>query len=1097
MLTSILSLAIVINELMPSNAGMVMSPAVNFDSWIELYNPTDEAVDLSGMYLSDDPNNLTFWQMPSDIGTIPAKGFLVVWLGSSDIKSNHAPFKLDCDGGTICLSDRSGQLITSMDYPEALSRTAYARTTDGGSEWGWTSIPTPGATNATALFAQERLDAPVVNEGSQLFTGKLTVKVTIPEGATLMYTTDGSLPTLTGGTAKKSVYGMFTVTNTTDYTFRLFQDGFLPSVPVVRSYIKTDNHYPIPVVSIVGDRTFFTDPKIGIDCNGDGTNGKTGNGQDVPRNYNMPWDRPVNISYIGTDGGMLFNQDVNISVSGGWSRSYSVRSFKLKASKVFDGQNHFDFPFFLQKPFVRSKTMLLRNGGNDTYLHNSRFMDAAMQTVVERSGIDVDAQAYEPVVEYVNGKCRGVLNLREANNDKFAYANFGYDDEELDMFENFVMKLGDKVVLNRIFELGDHINDPGAYDELKQWLDIDEFTNYMAVELFLCNDDWPNNNIKGYRKRDDGRYRFILFDLDTAFGQLSSTKNPFTHFENFSSTKFIRFFLNLLGHDEYRKKFIDTFCIVAGSVFEKNRACDIVNALAERISPVKAMTGDNYSPDACASYINNKLQSHIDDMTSCLQQFKYMKLSGVARQNVTLSADISGADIYINGMEVPYATFRGPLFPPVTLEAKAPIGYTFSEWRKSTVSSIQVIKPNDTWKYYDNGELTYSNWKTTGYNDASWNSGEAPLGYKMNGVKTTISYGSDSQRKNPTTYFRKSFTLNVEPSPSDVFQLNYQLDDGCVVWVNGQEAGRVNMPSGTVSYNTFSSTYAGNDPLVGTLSLSPSLFAKGSNVIAVEVHNTSYTSGDLFWAAELLTSLGASSDETVLDEPVIDLPEGSSIRLTACFTPLTDAERKAQGIKPVCINEVSAANGIYVNEYFKRNDWIELYNTTDKDIDLEGMYLSDNPDNPKKYKISNLNSQFSNLIPAHGYLIVWCDKLEPLSQLHAPFKLDADGGDVLLTAADGSWSDHLSYTAMESDETIGRYPDGSRQVITMNVPTIAKANISGSYATTVEQPEQTGIREVIARQQGSTQVYNLKGQAVKGALSPGVYIKNGRKIIIR
>ena len=78
MLSSILSIALVINELMASNAGSVMSPAYNFDSWIELYNPTSQAIDLSGMYLSDDADNLKRWQMPNNVGSVPAKGFRVV-----------------------------------------------------------------------------------------------------------------------------------------------------------------------------------------------------------------------------------------------------------------------------------------------------------------------------------------------------------------------------------------------------------------------------------------------------------------------------------------------------------------------------------------------------------------------------------------------------------------------------------------------------------------------------------------------------------------------------------------------------------------------------------------------------------------------------------------------------------------------------------------------------------------------------------------------------------------------------------------------------------------------------------------------------------
>ena len=1117
---------LVINELMASNAGMVMSPAINFDSWIELYNTTDKSINLAGMYLSNDKNNLTLWQMPSDVGSVPAKGFLVVWLGSDDIKSNQAPFKLDCDGGTIYLSDKNGQLVTSEVYPEAKSRTAYARTTDNGDSWGWTSTPTPGETNITAIFASQRLDAPVVNLGSQLFSGSLNVKVDIPEGATLMYTTDGSLPTapkvadegvspwidyvqngdsegpecvslisrdaegggdkarivdgagynnsrgikihslanaandwsaqffvytpdhiwqsgeryrfrfkvradkaarittqthgaphdyISGGVldgsynvttqwqeityegvitdeqtgssynwqtgqstgarmqsivfnlnverkdnyyyfddvswelstvdmtapdpSQKSEDGLFTLNNTTNLTFRLFKDGYLPSVPVTRSYIKTTNKYTLPVVSIVGDRKYFTDPKIGIDCNGDGTNGKTGNGQDQPRNYNQEWDRPVNFSYMNAEGQMLHNQDVNIKVSGGWTRSQRFRSFKLKASKIFDGQNRYDYSFFDAKPFIRSKTLLVRNGGNDMWTHNARFMDPALETIIQRSGLDVDVQSYQPVIEYVNGELRGVLNLREPNNDDFAYANFGYDDEELDAFENMKMKNGDDEVINRIFELGRNATDEAAYNELKTLLDIDEFTNYMAVTMFLDNDDWPNNNIKAYRSRNDGRYRFVSFDLDYAFALRNFNKNgdnPFSYFLQFkdntkingegnANREIVRLLLNLLGRDDYRRKFIDTFSLIAGSVFEPTRAGMIVDELLANVQQMCQLMkqqgiNDGHDPDRAANTIKNKLQGRAKKMAGHLKGFSYAQLSEDAKA-VKLKTDTDGARLYVNGLEVPYADFDGYLFAPVELKATAPAGYKFVGWKK--------------------GNATYS------------------------------------------------------------------------------------------------------------------------------------------------------SDET------IKLPNENNITMTATFTKLSDSELAAQGMTPVRINEVSAANGIHVNEYFKRNDWVELYNTTDQPIDVEGMYLSDNAKKPQKYQIGKGESVASTIIPAHGYLVVWCDKLEPQSQLHASFKLDADGGDVLLTAADESWTDVLTYTVHNEDQTVGRYPDGSNQVFVMNVPTIAKTNITSSYALNISDGPSTGISEhMMTPRQDNQQIYNLNGQVVNGALAPGIYIKNGRKFVV-
>ena len=1114
MWTSLLSVVLVINELMASNAGSVMSPAMNFDSWVEFYNPTEQTINLSGMYLSNDVDSLKYWQMPADVGSVPAKGFLVIWLGSNGIKSNQAPFKLDCDGGSIFLSDKNGELISNMTYPTSMSRTAYARTTDGGEEWGWTAKPTPGASNATSVFATERLEAPVVSQGSQLFTGTLNVRVDIPEGATLMYTTDGSLPvapsevspwkqwvtngsceggdascfvsrdgdgngdvnritdgagyqgsrgikvhsvagaandwttqffvytpdhvwstgeryrfhmrvradkpvtisvqahktpgdhitnnmlagnyavgtewteisyegTLTaeqagekqeggwggwGGwddpiityslqtlafnlnkqkDADNNFYfddiswesldtsistmasedGVFTIDRTTTLCVRLFQDGYLPSVPVTRSYIQTSNKYTLPVISIVGDEKYFTDPKIGIDCDGDGTNGAVASyTNNQKRNYAQDWDRPVNMSYLSPDGQMLHNQDVNIKVSGGFTRTLAFRSFKLKASKIFDGQNRFDYPFFPQKPYIRSKTLLVRNGGNDMWRDDARFMDPALETIIQRSGIDVDVQSYQPVIEYVNGKLRGVLNLREPNNDDFAYANWGYDDEELDAFENHEMKNGDDEVIRRIFELGSHINDEGAYDELKTLLDIDEFTNYMAVTFYLYNDDWPDNNIKAYRSRNNGRYRFVSFDLDYAFKACwnYSDDNPFTEFSKFKddataprtnyNKDIVNLFLNLLNHDGYRRKFIDTFCIVGGSVFEPTRSSLIVDELLSNVKDMCNLmknSGDwnlnsGHNPDRAATTIKNSLKNRSDKMTNYLKKFSYAKLSAATRQSVSLSTDADGARLMVNGINVPYAAFDGHLFAPVVLSAEAPAGYRFAGWKK----------------------------------------------------------------------------------------------DGAIV-----------------------ST-----------------------------------------------------------EAAFSLPADNSVSLTALFTPLTDEERTAGSITPVRINEVSAANEIYVNDYFKRNDWVELYNTTDAPVDVAGMYLTDNLKKPQKYQIVKTEG-VQTVIPAHGYLVVWCDKLDPLSQLHASFKLAAEGGDLLLTAADESWSDQFTYPAHIGDQTVGRYPDGSGQLYVMNVPSIDKANVISSYAVDFTGVDPAGICDLAADETGLSVRYAAGRLVVRGAAS--------------
>ena len=223
----------------------------------------------------------------------------------------------------------------------------------------------------------------------------------------------------------------------------------------------------------------------------------------------------------------------------------------------------------------------------------------------------------------------------------------------------------------------------------------------------------------------------------------------------------------------------------------------------------------------------------------------------------------------------------------------------------------------------------------------------------------------------------------------------------------------------------------------------------------------------------------------------------SDINLTAHFVALTDAKKKEQGITPVRINEVSGSNDSYVDEYFKKGDWVELYNTTDQPIDVEGMYLSDNASKPTKYQITKGNTKAQTIIPAKGHLIIWCDKRTTTDNgLHASFKIDGDGGQLTLMAADKSWTDTFIYSAHDANTTIGRYPDGASNVYAMNVATIAKTNRQSSYMTLVEQTITTGVETpLIASANGLRVIYGNQQVLVKsdedGIATVNIFNANG------
>ena len=118
---------------------------------------------------------------------------------------------------------------------------------------------------------------------------------------------------------------------------------------------------------------------------------------------------------------MAFNQEVDFAMCGGWSRAWLPHSFKLKAAKVYEGRNSLNYQFFAGKPYLKHKTLQIRNGGND---NNCRIQDAALQTIISTSGIDIDGQSYLPTMHFINGEYKGVINMREPNNKHFAYARF-------------------------------------------------------------------------------------------------------------------------------------------------------------------------------------------------------------------------------------------------------------------------------------------------------------------------------------------------------------------------------------------------------------------------------------------------------------------------------------------------------------------------------------------------------------------------------------------------------------------------------------------------------------------------------------------------
>jgi len=143
---------VVINEVQAQNDHTLADDLGEYDDWIELYNPSAQAVDAAGLWLSDDPQDPRQWQIPTgrpDLTTLQPRGFLLIWAdGQTDQGPLHAGFKLKASGESIGLFGHSGvPLLDRVVFQSQEADQSYGRIPDGGPSWQVAAQPTPGRSN--------------------------------------------------------------------------------------------------------------------------------------------------------------------------------------------------------------------------------------------------------------------------------------------------------------------------------------------------------------------------------------------------------------------------------------------------------------------------------------------------------------------------------------------------------------------------------------------------------------------------------------------------------------------------------------------------------------------------------------------------------------------------------------------------------------------------------------------------------------------------------------------------------------------------------------------------------------------------------------
>lgn len=1081
---------VMINEVCAANGDIIYDPDFyNFEGWVELYNAGSTTANIGGYFLSDDPSTKNKWRIPTGT-TIPPRGYKLVWCDGLNT-GLHTNFNVDPDGETVVLSNAGMSEIDRIDLPSQHLNISYGRIPDGGSVIGYMVNPSPGVQNNSATGAGV-LEEPSFSLSPGRYSGTQQVAISHRvSGVQIRYTTDGAEPNSSSPLYSQPI----PLSSTRTVKAKAFLEGYLPGPTKAATYFINERSFNLPVVSLSLRPAYLNDNTIGIYVSG--TNGVTGNCRDNPVNWNRDWDRHAVFEYFGTNGSRLFDYGVDIRIGGACSRNNPQKSLAIKARDKY-GKKTLEYDFFPNKEYGAVGGFMLRNSGNDFW--HTMFRDALLQRLPVGQ-MDIDYMDYQPTAVFINGQYWGIQNIREKIDADYIEANYGVMRDDLDLIETWGTALEGSTTHYNVFmdslQRIDLSTDE-AFDFISRYIDVQEFINYLTAEIYYGNTDWPGNNVKFWRQRSNGgKFRWILWDTDFGFAlytDQSYATHPTLDFATATnapgwpnppwSTLQIRL---LLQNSTFRNKLIQTLTTSLSTTFSPERVVGIINEFQSRIAPEVP-----YHVTRWGQSLNNwnaeveRLRVFARERNDFMQTYIPAFFGLDERVRISATALPAGTGkVKLNGITSDAVTdalyFKGI---PFEIAPAPDAGYKFSHYHitKRESTEIRLIDRGAAWRYFDGGVLPAGDWMSSEYSDVIWTEGNAQLGYGEGDEATVLSYGPDASNKRITTYFRKEINV-ADTIGFGMLSGTALYDDGVVIYLNGEEVYRGNMPSGTITYSTVALQAIPSETTYFPFTIPAGKIKPGRNVIAVELHQNSPASSDLSFDLDLRTYKTGEPIEFTTSTPVFSDLTTSDVSIEVHYEPVN----KQEGI---IINEFSASNSVYEDSFGEKDDWIELYNKGTEPVDIGGFFITDNLNQKTKYRIP-LGDEETVVQPGE-YKLLWADEQVGQGPLHLSFKLSADGEQIGIyqkVGADIIKVDELTYGAQQTNTSYSRIPNITGPFLEtakytplaeneLEIPTDAEENVEQNIQV-FPNPTTSSIKVVSVLPVRSLVVFDLAGRPVK------------------
>ena len=483
-----------------------------------------------------------------------------------------------------------------------------------------------------------------------------------------------------------------------------FKDS-IPATPTATHTFIIDSSIKMPIVSITVDPVFLKEYYI--------NNRSTCAEPCKTAPYWEDIEFPVHVEYFSNGSQSTesdFEIDAGISFAGNYSRWWPKKSVKIEMRQEYQ-EGKLVYPLFDTRPEVNKfKSFLLRNNGSR--YGRDFYGDAAATRILEGTGLDY--QRSQQVVVFYNGRYYGIHDLREKINKHFIETNHGIDDDIVTIVKhngNGDIKINDGT--NDYYELMDFIlnnsfdkDHQENYDWLKTQMDMNNFADYIAYEVYAQNDDWPHNNVRAW-KTPNTLWKFIVFDMDYGFDYeriisgFDETETMFEWIRKKSAKKeFGKFFTAIIENPQFKQKFLNRSAILFNLFFNSTNVEKAVDKTVSQLDPDEMDRDLERFHRTLTFYKDGETmktwakQRDIDIWEEYRKEFELP-------ENITLTFKSKGhGKILIEDRSVP-ENYTGKFFGGVdmVLTAEPDAGFIFDSWEDGSRENPRTISPNDNRKY--------------------------------------------------------------------------------------------------------------------------------------------------------------------------------------------------------------------------------------------------------------------------------------------------------------------------------------------------------------------------------------------------------------